>query len=305
MLRQRRSALLPALLLAAVTASAAQSGSPPAPRPLVAGATVVTLWPAGSPRLKATGEPEAFTMTAGQPGRVQKVVNIHNPSIELQLAPAATATGTAIILAAGGGNTELNVGTEGTDVAAWLNGLGISAFILRYRLQPYDSATDALADTSRAVRLVRARAKEWRVNPNRIGIMGFSAGGEQAARAALTFDAGTPTAADIVDRQSSRPDFVALVYAGWARLDLGRVPKNAPPAFLTSAGIDDAFHARQTVDFYNAWFNAGVPVELHIYGHGGHANGIKPRGGIPFGTWHLRFVDWLTDLQTSGSAGRQ
>lgn len=254
-MRQCRSAFLPALLVAAVAVTGAQSGSPPAPRPLVAGATVITLWPAGSPSLKATDATERFTMTAGQPDRVQKVVDIHNPSIELHLAPASRANGTAIILAAGGGNTELNVGTEGTDVATWLNGLGISAFILRYRLQPYDSATGALADTSRSVRLVRARAKEWHVDPNRIGIMGFSAGGEQAARAALTFDAGTATAADPIDRQSSRPDFVALVYAGWARLDLSRVPKNAPPAFLTSAGIDDAVHARQTVDFYNAWFN--------------------------------------------------
>lgn len=254
-MRQCRSAFLPALLVAAVAATGAQSGSPPAPRPLVAGATVITLWPVGSPSLKPTDATERFTMTAGQPDRVQKVVDIHNPSIELHLAPASRANGTAIILAAGGGNTELNVGTEGTDVATWLNGLGISAFILRYRLQPYDSATDALADTSRSVRLVRARAKEWHVDPNRIGIMGFSAGGEQAARAALTFDAGTATAADPIDRQSSRPDFVALVYAGWARLDLSRVPKNAPPAFLTSAGIDDAVHARQTVDFYNAWFN--------------------------------------------------
>ena len=197
----------------------------------------------------------------------------------------------------GGGNTELNVGTEGTDVAAWLNGLGISAFILRYRLQPYSSASDALADTERAVRLIRANAAEWGVDRAKLGIMGFSAGGEQAARLALNFDAGDPASADPVERESSRPDFVVLVYAGWGRLDMSQVPKNAPPAFLTSAGIDDAFHARQTVEFYNALFNANVPVELHIYGHGGHANGIKPRDGIPFGTWHLRFLEWLTDLQ--------
>ena len=79
-------------------------------------------------------------------------------------------------------------------------------------------------------------------------------------------------------------------------MDLSSVPKDAPPAFLTTAGIDDAGHARQTVDFYNAWFNAKVPVELHIYGHGGHGNGIKPRGGIPFGSWPQRFVEWATDL---------
>lgn len=293
-------ALLAALLPLAGTPAVAQG--PPEPLPLVAGAKLVTLWPAGSPMLKATDAREVFTMTAGQPDRVQKVVNVHNPSIELHLAPAGKANGTGIILAAGGGNTELNVGTEGTDVATWLNGLGISAFVLRYRLQPYTSAVDALADTERAVRMVRAHAKEWGIDPAKIGVMGFSAGGEQAARLALNFDAGVADASDPVERQSSRPDFIALVYAGWGRLDTSQVPKNAPPAFLTSAGIDDAFHARQTVEFYSALFAANVPVELHIYGHGGHANGIKPRGGIPFGTWHLRFVEWLNDLQTPAAA---
>jgi endo-1,4-beta-xylanase len=278
---------------------------PRAPLPLVAGAKVVTLWPAGSPMLKASDAKEVFTMTEGQPTRVQKVVEVHNPSIEVHLAPKAKASGVGIILAPGGGNKELVVGTEGTDIASWLNELGISAFILRYRLQPYSSATDALADSERAVRLVRANAKEWGVDPAKVGFMGFSAGGEQAARVALNFDAGAMNADDPVERQSSRPDFVALVYAGWGRLDSSQVPKNAPPAFLTSAGIDDAFHARQTVNFYNAMFAAQVPVELHIYGHGGHGNGIKPRDGIPFGTWQLRFIEWMNDLQKPKAAAQK
>src|SRR5579862_5214002 len=129
-----------------------------APMPLVPGAKVVALWPADA--LHNCDQKEVVTPTQGQPDRIQKVVNIHNPSIELQLAPAAKANGTAIVVAAGGGNTELNVGTEGTDIATWLNGLGVSAFILRYRLQPYNSATDALADTQRSIRIVRANAKE-------------------------------------------------------------------------------------------------------------------------------------------------
>jgi acetyl esterase/lipase len=252
------------------------------PLPLEPGAKVVPLWPAGSPMLHNCNEREVVTPTKDDPSRIQKVVNIHNPSIELHL--ASKPNGLAMILAAGGGNTELNVGTEGTDVAKWLNGLGISAFILRYRLRPYNSATDALADTAQSIRMVRAHAKEWGVDPARIGIMGFSAGGEQAARLVLNFDA------------DSRPDVAVLVYAGWGKLDMSQVPKNAPPTFLTSAGIDDAFHARETVEFYTALFNVGIPVELHIYGHGGHANGIRPRNGIPFGTWHYRFVDWITDL---------
>ncbi len=270
--------------------------TPQVPPPIVPGARVIALWPPGSPTLHGFDEKEVVTMSAGQPDRVQKIVNIHNPSIELHLASPDKANGLAIVVAAGGGNNELNVGTEGTDISTWLNGLGISTFILRYRLRPYTSAGDALSDTQRSIRLIRANAKEWGVDPKRIGIMGFSAGGEQAARVALHYDSGKPDAVDPVDRVSDRPDFTVLVYAGWRELDVSDVPKDAPPAFLTSAGIDDAFHAKQTVDFYNAWFNAKLPVELHIYGHGGHGGGIKPRGGIPFGTWQARFLEWIADL---------
>lgn len=299
-----------AVFLASVMLAAAQSppSGPadqvgglalPEPRPLVPGAKVVTLWPKGSAALRAMpgyDKPEQFNMARGRPDRVQSVVNIHNPSIEVHLAQADKANGMAIIVAAGGGNQTCNVGTEGTDIAEWLNGLGIHAFIERYRLRPYGSATDALADTQRAFRVVRAHAKEWGVDPKRVGIMGFSAGGEQAAWVTLKFDDGNPQASDPIDRESCRPDFSVLVYAGWRQMDLNDVPKNAPPAFLTSAGIDDAFHARQTVEFYDALFKAKIPVELHIYGHGGHAGGISPRKGIPFGTWHLRFVEWARDL---------
>jgi acetyl esterase/lipase len=134
------------------------------------------------------------------------------------------------------------------------------------------------------------------VNPQKIGIMGFSAGGEQAARAALNFDEGKPDATDPVDRESCRPDFVVLVYAGWLHVDLDHVPHNAPPAFCVCAGVDDAFHAKETVDFYNAYFNAKIPAELHIYAHGGHGGGIGTRNGIPFGTWPARYVDWAADI---------
>ena len=271
----------------------------PEPKPLVPGAKVVTLWPKGSPALRALpgyDKPEQFNMSKGKPDRVQSVLNIHNPSIEVHLAPPNKAKGIAIIVAAGGGNQTCNVGPEGTDIAEWLNGLGIHAFIERYRLRPYGSATDALADTQRSFRVVRAHAKEWGVDPHRVGIMGFSAGGEQAAWVTLKFDEGNPQAADSVERRSCRPDFSVLVYAGWRRMDLSNVPKNAPATFLTSAGIDDAFHARQTVEFYDALFEAHIPVELHIYAHGGHGGGISPRKGIPFGTWHVRFIEWVKDL---------
>jgi acetyl esterase/lipase len=287
------------LLLAALAThyagAATADATVPQPEPLEAGKTVIPLWPADKLSVKGDGGPEVFTRSKN--GRVQSVVNIHNPSIELRLASPEKRNGTAIILIPGGGNHTVVVGSEGIDAAAKLNELGISAFILRYRIQPYESAVEGLADTARAVRTVRAHAKEWGVDPDRIGVMGFSAGGEQAAWIALKFDRGDSKATDVVDQTSSRPDFVVMIYAGWKNMDMSNVPKDAPPTFLTSAGADDAFHARQTVQFYSALFEAGVPAELHIYGHGGHGGAISPRGGIPFGTWDERFVDWARDIK--------
>jgi len=271
----------------------------PEPKPLVSRAKVVTLWPKGSPALRALpgyDKPEQFNMTKRQPQRVQSVENIHNPSIEVHLATPEKNNGMAVIVAAGGGNKTCNVGPEGIDIAEWLNGLGMNAFIERYRLRPYDSTKDALADTQRSFRMVRAHAKEWAVDPKRVGIMGFSAGGEQAAWVTLRFDSGNAQSSDPIERESCRPDFSVLVYAGWLRMDLSDVPKNAPPTFLTSAGIDDAFHARQTVEFYDALFKANIPVELHIYRHGGHGGGIGSRQGNPMGKWPARFVEWVKDL---------
>lgn len=142
---------------------------------------------------------------------------------------------------------------------------------------------------------MRARAKEWNLDPARIGLIGFSAGGALAALADIRFDRGKTDAADPIEQQSCRPDFVALVYAGWNKMDI-TVPKDAAPAFLTSAGSDDKGHARQTVEFFNALLAADVPADLHIYAHGGHGGGIKDRNGIPFGTWHHRLQDWLADV---------
>ena len=283
--------LLFLLALSFAVTCAAQSNPP-----------VVYLWPSGHPTLQGANEKEVTVPPHPQPGEiVRKVQNVHNPSIEILCAPANKNTGAALIIAAGGGHREENIGTEGYDLKEWLHGLGINVIILKYRLQftpnyKYTVEGEALQDTLRAVRLVRHRAREWGINPSRVGILGFSAGGALAALADVRFDRGKADAEDPIERQSSRPDFVGLVYAGWARnMDI-TAPKDAATAFLTSAGLDDASHARQTVDFYNSLFNAGVPVELHIYGHGGHANGIKPRDGIPFGSWHIRFQEWLADL---------
>jgi endo-1,4-beta-xylanase len=262
---------------------------------------VVLLWPAGSPTLQGANEKEDTTPPDVKPGdRINSIKNVHNPSIEVRLAPVDKANGTAVIVAPGGGHRQLVWGSEGTDIADWLNSLGISAFILKYRLEQtpnykYTVEGEALQDTQRAIRIVRARASEWRVKPDRIGVLGFSAGGALSALVAIRFDRGKSGAADPIDQQSCRPDFVGLVYPGWRPMDI-TAPSDAAPAFLTSAGLDDASHAKASIDFYNSLIAAKVPAELHIYAHGGHGKAINPRGGMPFGTWHVRFQEWLTDL---------
>ena len=262
---------------------------------------VVYLWPTGHPTLQGANEKEVTTPANPRPGeRIASIVNVHNPSLVVYPAPANKATGAAIIVAPGGGHRQLVIGTEGTDLVPWLNEMGVHVFILKYRLQftqnyKYTVEGEALQDTQRAIRLVRARAREWGVNPSRVGLLGFSAGGALAALADIRFDRGKPDATDLIERQSCRPDFVGLVYPGWAPMDITARPDSAP-AFLTSAGLDDAFHAKQTVEFHNSLFNAGVESDLHIYAHGGHGGGIKPRDGIPFGTWPKRFEEWLSDL---------
>lgn len=263
---------------------------------------VIPLWSAGSPTLKGADEKEVTRPENVKPGdRINSIVNVHNPSIEVHLPPKDKANGTAVIVAPGGGHRQLVWGSEGTDIAKWLNDLGVSAFILKYRLAftpnyQYTVEGEALADTQRAIRIVRARASEWGVKPDRIGVLGFSAGGALAALADIRFDRGKSSASDPLEQQSCRPDFVGLVYPGWnPSMDI-TAPADAAPAFLTSAGKDDASHARQTVEFYNALFKVGVPVELHIYSHGGHGKAINARDGIPFGTWHVRMQEWMADL---------
>lgn len=262
---------------------------------------VVPIWPAGAASLQGANEKELTSPPDPKPGqRINSIRNVHTPAIEVHLAPAATATGTAMLVAPGGGHEQLVWASEGTDIAKWLNSIGVSAFVLKYRLAKtpnyhYTVEGEALQDTQRAIRIIRARAREWNVSPDRVGVLGFSAGGALAALADIRFDRGKPSATDPIDQQSCRPDFVGLVYAGWAPMDI-TAPKDAAPAFLTSAGKDDAFHARETVDFFNSLFNAGVPADLIIYSHGGHGGAISNRNGIPFGTWHIRFQEWLADL---------
>lgn len=301
------------LLIAAGAAAAAQSG-PFAPPPILPGGQIVVLYPPAWPFLKAdrVHEPEQRNMTNGVPERVQSIVNIHNPSIEFHPADPGSNTGAVVILAAGGGHNTLNVGTEGADFVPFFYNYGVNTVILRNRLRRdgYNPQTDAVYDAQQAIRLVRSRAQEWRLDPNKIGIMGFSAGAELAAPAALAYDAfdrANGAAGDPLAGVSSRPDFTALIYPGptpFARDPNAAVPRDAPPAFITCAGSGDVQHAIWADQYFAAMLRARVPnVEMHIYGNGVHAGGLKDRGGIPFGTWQYRFIDWFRDLGFLGKPG--
>ena len=290
-----------------VPAPGPTNAEPYAPQPIESGGIVVALYPPDSPLLKKdrAREAEKYTMTRGVPGRIQSIVNVHNPSIEVHTVEPGNNTGAAVILVPGGGHSSLVVGTEGSDFVPYFRNYGVNTVILRYRLRRdgYDAKTDAIHDALQSIRLVRARAKEWGIDPNKIGIIGFSAGAELSAPAAIffeDFDKTNNAPGDALAGVSSRPDFVGIVYPGptpFARGATPAIPRATPPAFITCAGAGDRGHAVWANEYFTAMLNASIPnVEMHIYGNGVHANGLKDRDGTPFGKWQDRFTDWFRDL---------
>ncbi|HYV38090.1 MAG TPA: alpha/beta hydrolase fold domain-containing protein [Gemmataceae bacterium] len=285
---------------------------PYAPQAILPGGIVVTLYPAGSKYLKAdkVREAEKYNMNKDVPGRIGSIVNIHNPSIEVHLVDKSLNTGSCVILVAGGGHNTLNVGTEAADFVPFFYNYGVNTVILRNRLRKdgYNAKTDAVYDAQQAIRMVRAHAKEWRIDPNRIGIMGFSAGAELAAPAAIAFEAfdkANNDPADPLAGISSRPDFVGIVYPGPTPFTRGAsppIPKTTPPSFIVCAGSGDQNHAVWADEYFAAMLKVSVPnLEMHIYANGHHpgsgsTGGLTDRKNTPFGTWHLRFIDWFRDL---------
>ncbi len=290
-----------------------------APLPILQGGVVVPLWPAGSPYLKAdrVREPEVYNLSQTVPGRINSIVNIHNPSIEIHTVERGINTGAAVILVAGGGHNTLNVGSEAADFVGFFYNYGVNTIILRNRLRKdgYNAQTDAVYDAMQAVRMVRAYAKEWNIDPNKIGIMGFSAGAELAAPTAVSFeefDKKNNDASDPLAGISARPDFVGIIYPGPTPFAKNRtappVPRNAPPAFIVCAGSGDRVHAVWADEYFSAMLAASIPnVEMHIYGNGRHpgdplpdgtrmSGGLTDRNDTPFGTWQYRFIDWFRDL---------
>jgi acetyl esterase/lipase len=251
----------------------------------------ILLWPDGAPGSEGKTGNEKMRIYEGE----QILSNIHHPSITIYLPAKEKANGAAVIVIPGGGHREIWITHEGYNIAKWLNEKGIAAFVLKYRLAKDTNSTytvdkDELADIQRAIRLVRNRAKEWNVDTARLGVMGFSAGGEVAALSAMRFDKGNSNA-DVIDRESSRPAFQALIYPGNSKKF--EVVNNAPPVFLL-AGYNDEI-AKGIVEVYLKYKNANVPAELHIYSNAGHGFGLREKNTGAITGWIDRFYDWLTD----------
>jgi hypothetical protein len=303
-----------------------RSDGPYAPRAILPGGVVIPLYPAGSSYLDSSKvqEPEKYLM--GGPGEIAAIVHIHNPSIEFHPGNGSLNMGSAIILAAGGGHRTLNVGGEASDVVHYFYNYGVSTIILRNRLRSdgYEPKVDGVNDALQAIKLVRAYAKDWKLDPHRIGIMGFSAGAELAAAATIywpRFDAQNDLPSNPLAKVSSRPDFAGIIYPGPSPFVNGgtpTIPRDAPPAFIASAGWGDWIHAEWATEYFTALLNDGVPnVEMHIYARGHHPGdkvgadeppstvGVTDRGFIAYGTWPDRFIDWFRDLGFLSNRGAE
>lgn len=291
--------------------------APYAPQSIVPGGVVLPLYPSDSPYLHADKIREPEEYHGYDPEHLGYIIHIHNPSIEFHPGHRSLNTGAAIILAGGGGHNVLNVGGESVDEVHYFYLHGINTVILRNRLRSdgYEPKIDGVNDALQAIKLVRAHAKDWKLDPNKIGIMGFSAGAELAAAATLQsaeFDRKNDVPANPLAKISSRPDFAALVYPGPSPFFRGGnppIPRDAPPVFLASTGWGDWKHAVWANEYFTALLNDGVPnMEMHIYARGHHpgdkvrpdetppSGGLSNYGGIAFGTWSARFLDWFRDL---------
>lgn len=253
----------------------------------------ILLWPNGAPGSEGKTAPESVRIT---PDGEHVISSVHQPSISPYLPSKEKATGAAVIIAPGGGHVELWVDHEGYNVANWLSEHGVAAFILKYRLAREKGSTytvegNALPDIQRAMRLVRSRAAEFGIDPDRIGVMGFSAGGEVAALAATRYDAGMPNAADAIDRESSKPAFEALVYPGLPH-DF-KVSKDTPPAFLLCGEDDRPDISQGLAELYLNLRRDGVSTELHVYTGVGHGFGLRARNTGAIAEWPDRFLEWM------------
>jgi acetyl esterase/lipase len=225
--------------------------------------------------------------------------NIHNPSITVYHPPKEKANGAAVVICPGGGHRELVINPEGRDAALFLNSLGVTAVVLKYRLareenSPYSLDVHVKQDAYRAMRLVRSRAREWNVDPARVGMLGFSAGGEVVALVAYPPGQGDPTAPDPIDRLNGKPDFQMLIYPGFYGIP-EKIPADAPPVFALVAN-DDEWCSAVVLVLLQRYREAKLPIEAHFLAQGKHAFNMGDRSLLnSIKTWPQRMADWMAD----------
>jgi acetyl esterase/lipase len=275
---------------------------------------VLEIWPGKVPDESGDIGPERVRMSPKLDRKqtevtesTKMITNVTKPSITIYRPAKRKATGTAMLICPGGGYWNLYWQLEGEEVAAWLNSIGITGIILKYRVprrsdEPEEEpARRPLQDAQRAISLIRSKAKEWRINPQRIGMVGFSVGGHLAIAAATNFQKRAYDPVDDVDKISCRPDFAIAAYPGLLKAkdkdELApelRVPADAPPVFLVHGGNDITSSPEESVLMYLALKRAGVPAELHIYGTAAHGFGVR-KSQNPCSTWTAACANWLRD----------
>jgi acetyl esterase/lipase len=256
---------------------------------------ILNVWPEKVPSEKGDIGEEKLT---GQKGS-RHITDVTKPTLTIYRPAKDKDIGVAVVIASGGGYRVLAWDHEGEDVGAWLNRLGITGVVLKYRVpRRPDNPNAVLQDAQRAVSIVRSKAKEWNPEPNRIGMLGFSAGGHLTAQTATNFDQRSYEAVDAADKESCRPDFAVIIYPGGVvdqskeklRPEI-RLSKETPPTFLAQSN-DDRVGPENSAILYLALKKAGVPAELHIFATGGHGYGMRPSKS-PYSEWPKRCEDWL------------
>jgi acetyl esterase/lipase len=261
---------------------------------------VVDVWPGTPPGEKG----EIGAETVREPNREKHITNVSRPTLSVFKPAKESDTGTAVVIAPGGGYSILAWDKEGEEVAAWLNTIGVTGIVLKYRVPrragtPQDQAPpQAQMDAQRAMSLARSKAGDWGIDPKRIGMLGFSAGGHLTAWTSTNSDKRAYEAIDDIDKVSCRPDFAVLIYPAYlvprGKDELApdvRVSKETPPTFFAHAN-DDPISAENSVRMYLALKKARVPAELHVYASGGHGFGLRP-SDKPCSTWPQRCADWM------------
>src|SRR5215212_11529662 len=287
--------LLPGMLCASLQGAAADP------------AKVINLWPSSAPdQTSEVGEERDTTgadgrLVAGK--RVIRLGNVSKPTMAVYRPVASKDTGAAVIVCPGGGYKILALDLEGTEVCEWLNSIGVTGILLKYRVpnqEQDDTHVLPLQDAQRALGLVRFHAQDWHIDPKRIGVLGFSAGGHLAAALSNNFDERKYPRVDDADAVSCRPDFSLLIYPAYLTATKTndnlapemRITSNTPPTFLAIAA-DDPVRMENVVYYALGLRKVKVPVEFHVYGAGGHGYGLRPEKDFPVTSWPSRVSDWL------------